>query len=193
VAPFPRYSPPVERKLTFLITRHRYTQRALPLSVLDTLLHPLMSSFVFPARTTTADIELGSTLQPKFDADGLIPCITTDHLTNEVLMFAFMNAESLAYTMRSGKATYWSRSRKKLWCKGEESGNVQLVKAILTDCDQDVLLLKVESIGGVSCHNGYKSCFYRQLSEGADPSDEASLKLQFVARRLVDPAKLYKK
>jgi len=152
-----------------------------------------MSSFVFPARTTTVDIELGTTLQPKFDADGLIPCITTDYLTNEVLMFAFMNAESLAYTLRTGKATYWSRSRKKLWCKGEESGNVQLVKAILTDCDQDVLLLKVESIGGVSCHNGYKSCFYRQLSEGADPSDEASLKLQFVARRLVDPAKLYKK
>jgi len=152
-----------------------------------------MSSFVFPARTSTADIELGSTLQPKFDADGLIPCITTDYLTNEVLMFAFMNAESLAHTLRSGKATYWSRSRKKLWCKGEESGNVQLVKAILTDCDQDVLLLKVESIGGVSCHNGYKSCFYRQLSEGADPSDETSLKLQFVARRLVDPAKLYKK
>jgi len=152
-----------------------------------------MSSFVFPARTTTAEIELGTMLQPKFDADGLIPCITTDHLTNEVLMFAFMNAESLTHTLRSGKATYWSRSRGKLWCKGEESGNVQLVKAILTDCDQDVLLLKVESIGGVSCHNGYKSCFYRQLSEGADPNDEASLKLQFVARRLVDPAKLYKK
>jgi len=152
-----------------------------------------MSSFIFPVRTSTAEIELGSTLQPKFDADGLIPCITTDHLTNEVLMFAFMNAESLAHTLRSGKATYWSRSRKKLWCKGEESGNVQLVKAILTDCDQDVLLLKVESIGGVSCHNGYKSCFYRQLSEGADPSDETSLKLQFVARRLIDPAKLYKK
>jgi len=152
-----------------------------------------MSSFIFPARTTTAEIELGTTLQPKFDADGLIPCITTDHLTNEVLMFAFMNAESLAHTLRSGKATYWSRSRKKLWCKGEESGNVQLVKAVLTDCDQDVLLLKVESIGGVSCHNGYKSCFYRQLSEEADPGDEASLKLQFVARRLVDPAKLYKK
>jgi len=152
-----------------------------------------MSSFVFPARSTTAEIELGTTLQPKFDADGLIPCITTDHLTNEVLMFAFMNAESLSHTLRSGKATYWSRSRKKLWCKGEESGNVQIVKALLVDCDQDVLLLKVESIGGVSCHNGYKSCFYRQLSESADPSDEASLKLQFVARRLVDPAKLYKK
>jgi len=152
-----------------------------------------MSSFVFPARSTTAEIELGTTLQPKFDADGLIPCITTDHLTNEVLMFAFMNAESLTHTLRSGKATYWSRSRKKLWCKGEESGNVQLVKAILTDCDQDVLLLKVESIGGVSCHNGYKSCFYRQLSEGADPSDATSLRLQFVARRLIDPAKLYKK
>ncbi|KXU37706.1 phosphoribosyl-AMP cyclohydrolase [Cephaloticoccus primus] len=152
-----------------------------------------MSAFVFPARTTTAEIELGTTLQPKFDAEGLIPCITTDHLTNEVLMFAFMNAESLAHTLRTGKATYWSRSRRKLWCKGEESGNVQLVKAVLTDCDQDVILLKVESIGGVSCHNGYKSCFYRQLSGQADPDNQASMTLQFVARRLVDPKTLYKK
>jgi phosphoribosyl-AMP cyclohydrolase len=146
-----------------------------------------MSSSVFPARTTTADIELGTTLQPKFGPDGLIPCITSDHVTNEVLMFAFMNAESLAHTIQSGKATYWSRSRSKLWVKGEESGNAQLVKELLVDCDQDVILLKVENVGGAACHNGYKSCFYRKL---ADP---ASMKLEFASRRVFDPATVYKK
>jgi phosphoribosyl-AMP cyclohydrolase len=77
----------------------------------------------FPARTTTAEIELGTTLQPKFGSDGLIPCITQDIATGQVLMFAFMNAESLQHTLATKKATYWSRSRNKLWCKGEESGN----------------------------------------------------------------------
>lgn len=152
-----------------------------------------MSTFVFPARTTTAEIELGSLLQPKFDAEGLIPCITTDHVTNEVLMFAFMNAESLAHTIRTGKVTYWSRSRKKLWIKGEESGNAQLVKEILTDCDQDVLQIKVENVGGAACHNGYKSCFYRKLAPGANAEDAASLKLEFASRRVFDPATVYKK
>ena len=151
-----------------------------------------MSNYVFPDRTTKAEIELGTTLQPKFGDDGLIPCITTDHVTNEVLMFAFMNAESFAHTLRTGKATYWSRSRNKLWTKGEESGNAQLVKAVLTDCDQDVILLKVENVGGVACHNGYKSCFYRQLAAGATPDDASSLKLEFATRQIVDPAKLYK-
>jgi phosphoribosyl-AMP cyclohydrolase len=148
-------------------------------------------SYVFPARTTTAEIELGTTLQPKFDADGLIPCITQDAATGEVLMFAFMNAESLTHTLQTRKATYWSRSRKKLWVKGEESGNVQLVRELRTDCDQDVLLLKVEQSGpaNASCHNGYKSCFYRKVGD----LDDASLKLQFTAQPLFDPAKVYKK
>ena len=150
-----------------------------------------MSSFVFPARTATAEIELGTTLQPKFDADGLIPCSTQDVVTGEVLMFAFMNAESLAHTLRTKKATYWSRSRNKLWVKGEESGNVQHVRELRTDCDQDVLLLKVEQSGAAnaSCHNGYKSCFYRALADLDDPA----LKLQFTAQRLFDPATVYKK
>lgn len=152
-----------------------------------------MSTFVFPARTTTAEIELGTTLQPKFGPDGLLPCITTDHVTNEVLMFAFMNAESFAHTLRTGHATYWSRSRNKLWKKGEESGNVQVVKEVLTDCDQDVILLKVENVGGAACHNGYKSCFYRKLAAGARAEEPASLKLEFASRRVVDPAALYKK
>jgi phosphoribosyl-AMP cyclohydrolase len=152
-----------------------------------------MSSSVFPARTSTADIELGSVLQPKFGADGLIPCITCDHATNEVLMFAFMNAEALAHTIKTGKATYWSRSRGKLWIKGEESGNAQLVKGLRVDCDQDVILLRVENVGGAACHNGYKSCFYRELTPGASPDDASSLKLQLVARRVFDPATVYKK
>ena len=151
-----------------------------------------MPSFVFPARSTnTAEIEPGTTLQPKFGPDGLIPCITQDAATGEVLMFAFMNAESLEHTLRTKKATYWSRSRQKLWVKGEESGNVQVVQAVFTDCDQDVLLLKVEQTGAAnaSCHNGYKSCFYRRLTDPADPA----LKLQFTAARLFDPATVYRK
>jgi phosphoribosyl-AMP cyclohydrolase len=86
-----------------------------------------MTTPVFPARTTTPEIELGTTLQPKFGPDGLIPCITQEISTGQVLMFAFMNAESLAHTLTTGRATYWSRSRGKLWVKGEESGNVQIV------------------------------------------------------------------
>jgi phosphoribosyl-AMP cyclohydrolase len=152
-----------------------------------------MSSFVFPPRTASADIELGTMLQPKFGPDGLIPCITTDHLTNEVLMFAFMNAEALAHTIKTKKATYWSRSRNKLWTKGEESGNAQLVKELLVDCDQDVLLLKVENVGGAACHNGYKSCFYRKLTDSAKADDASTMKLQFAAQRIFDPATVYKK
>ncbi|MDB6168102.1 MAG: Phosphoribosyl-AMP cyclohydrolase [Verrucomicrobia bacterium] len=150
-----------------------------------------MSAYVFPARTTTAEIELGTTLQPKFGADGLIPCVTQDAQSGEVLMFAFMNAESLAHTLATRKATYWSRSRHKLWIKGEESGNVQHVREVRTDCDQDVLLLKVEQSGAANaaCHNGYKSCFYRKLAALDDPA----MKLEFTAQRLFDPATVYKK
>jgi phosphoribosyl-AMP cyclohydrolase len=155
-----------------------------------------MSSFVFPPRSNNnAEIELGSTLQPKFGPDGLIPCITQDAATGEVLMFAFMNAESLGHTLRTQKATYWSRSRQKLWVKGEESGNVQVVKEVFTDCDQDVLLIKVEQTGAAnaSCHNGYKSCFYRKLADDVNPADPSSFKLQFMSRPLFDPATVYKK
>jgi phosphoribosyl-AMP cyclohydrolase len=145
----------------------------------------------FPARTTLPEIELGKTLQPKFGPDGLIPCITQDIATGQVLMFAFMNAESLGHTLKTKKATYWSRSRNKLWVKGEESGNVQWVKELYTDCDQDVVLIKVEQTGSAnaSCHNGYKSCFYRKLTdlEGEDYA------LEYTAERLFDPAVVYKK
>jgi phosphoribosyl-AMP cyclohydrolase len=150
-----------------------------------------MTTPAFPARTTTPEIELGTTLQPKFGPDGLIPCITQEISTGQVLMFAFMNAESLAHTLKTGRATYWSRSRGKLWVKGEESGNVQIVKELFADCDQDVLLIKVEQSGAANaaCHNGYKSCFYRRLVRLDDPAWQ----LEYAAPRLFDPATVYKK
>jgi phosphoribosyl-AMP cyclohydrolase len=150
-----------------------------------------MSTITFPARTTTPDIELGTIFRPKFGSDGLIPCITQDIHTGEVLMFAFMNAESLAHTLSTKKATYWSRSRNKLWMKGEESGNVQVVKELFADCDQDVLLIKVEQTGAANaaCHNGYRSCFYRRLAGFDDPACQ----LEYTAGRLFDPATIYKK
>lgn len=143
--------------------------------------------------TSTSDVELGTLLQPKFGPDGTIPCITVDHATNDVLMFAFMNAESLAQTIRTGRATYWSRSRSKLWVKGEESGNVLHVVDLYVDCDQDVLLLKVKNAGPGACHNGYPSCFYRKLAPGSDPASDGPLKLVFSAERSFDPAKVYRK
>jgi len=143
---------------------------------------------LFPARTNTAEIELGKLFQPKFDADGLIPCIAQDIKTGEVVMFAFMNAESLAHTLKTGKATYWRRSRKKLWLKGEESGNVQIVKELRADCDQDVILIKVEQAGvGAACHNGYESCFYRRLA------DKETFALEFISQPKFDPKQVYKK
>jgi phosphoribosyl-AMP cyclohydrolase len=101
--------------------------------------------------------------QVKFDKDGLIPAIAQEHTTGEILMFAFMNAESLQLTFETQKAVYFSRSRNKLWFKGEESGNEQIIKEILTDCDKDVILLKIEQKGGIACHTGRKSCFFNTL------------------------------
>jgi phosphoribosyl-AMP cyclohydrolase len=122
---------------------------------------------------------------PNFShGDGLLPAIAQDAQTGEVLMMAYMNAESYAETLSSGRAVYYSRSRKKLWRKGEESGNVQLVRAIYVDCDLDTILLSVEQIGGAACHEGYKSCFFRQVSpEG----------LKVIGQRVFDPAVVYGK
>ena len=129
-------------------------------------------------RSSKEAIEKGLRFQPKFDADGLIPCITADTQTNEVLMFAFMNREALEHTIETGKVTYFSRSRGKLWVKGETSGQVQKLVELRTDCDQDVILCKAEIVeNGASCHNGYRSCFYRKLDsrsgelvfDGGDP------------------------
>lgn len=98
-----------------------------------------------------------------WDRDGLVPVIAQDAATGEVLMFAWMNREALKQTAESGEAVYWSRSRKKLWHKGEESGHVQKVKEIRLDCDEDVVLLSIEQVGGIACHTGRHHCFFRQL------------------------------
>jgi|CXWL01.1.fsa_nt_gi phosphoribosyl-AMP cyclohydrolase len=112
-------------------------------------------------------IETSAALTPRYDANGLIAAIAQDHASGEVLMLAWMNAEALALTLSSGQATYWSRSRNKLWRKGEESGHVQRVIEARVDCDQDAVLLRVEQTGA-ACHTGERSCFYRTIgSDGA--------------------------
>jgi phosphoribosyl-AMP cyclohydrolase len=109
----------------------------------------------------------------RFDAEGLIPAIAQDHQSGEILMFAFMNRESLKQTAQTGNAVYWSRSRKRLWRKGEESGHTQRVLEIRTDCDSDVILLRIEQVGGIACHTGRRSCFFNRLDaqgwQAADP------------------------
>jgi phosphoribosyl-AMP cyclohydrolase len=126
-----------------------------------------MTDAPFAARGTKDEIEEGLGFAPKFDADGLIPCVAADADSGEVVMFAWMNADALSRTIATGQATYWSRSRNKLWRKGEESGNTQSVVELRTDCDQDVILLKVRTTGdGANCHTGRRSCFYRLLPLG---------------------------
>ena len=116
---------------------------------------------------------------------GLIPAIAQDYKTNEVLMVAYINEESWNETLKTGAATYWSRSRNKLWKKGEESGNRQIVKEILVDCDEDTVIFKVEQIGGAACHEGYRSCFFRKLENDGS--------LHVVGERVFDPKAVYKK
>ena len=103
--------------------------------------------------------------QVKFDGQGLIPAIAQDYQTGEILMFAWMNQKALSLTIEKQQAVYYSRSRKKLWLKGEESGHSQIVKEIYSDCDQDVILLKIEQIGGIACHTGRASCFFQKLDK----------------------------
>ncbi len=117
-------------------------------------------------------------------SDGLLPAIAQDAETGEVLMLAYMNRESYEETLRTGRAVYFSRSRGKLWRKGEESGHVQQVKAVLVDCDADTILLKVEQLGGAACHTGYRSCFFRQVT----PQGFA-----VVGQLVFDPKQVYKK
>jgi phosphoribosyl-AMP cyclohydrolase len=116
-------------------------------------------------------------------AGGLVPVVVQEWQTNEVLMLAYMNRESWLRTLSTGKATYWSRSRNSLWLKGESSGNVQLVKEILVDCDEDTVLLKVEQVGGAACHTGYRSCFYRRLT---------GREVEIVGEKVFNPEEVYK-
>lgn len=129
------------------------------------------STISFAPRESSEAVEQGLGFAPKFDEHGLIPAIATDHLTNEVLMVAYMNEASLKQTLSTGHAVYWSRSRKKLWHKGETSGEFQVVKEIRVDCDQDALVLKVEQLGGGCCHTKRPTCFYRKLDLASDAGE----------------------
>ena len=134
------------------------------------------------------DIEEGLTLQPKFDASGLVTCVATDAASGDVLMVAHMNDEALRKTIESGQAWYFSRSRNALWRKGETSGHTQRVVEMRMDCDQDAVWLKIDQ-KGAACHTGRHSCFYRKI-EGAD----GGTRLSFVdADRHFDPTKVYRK
>lgn len=119
----------------------------------------------------------------KWDNDGLVPAIAQETGTGKVLMMAWMNRESLELTVKEGRAIYWSRSRGKLWRKGEESGHVQTLRDIRLDCDNDVVLLEVEQLGGIACHTGRHNCFYKQLTDGQWVEVEAIIK---------DPGEIYK-
>jgi phosphoribosyl-AMP cyclohydrolase len=135
-----------------------------------------MPADLFAPRGDAETIERGLDFQPKFDADGLIPAIVTDAASGEVLMFAWRNAEALALTLEQGVAHFYSRSRRRLWRKGEESGNLLLVQEARVDCDQDVLWLKATVEGdGVACHTGSRSCFYRTVPVGTRPSEATKL------------------
>ena len=112
----------------------------------------------------------------KWTDEGLVPAIAQEASTGKVLMMAWMNRESLALTVQEGRAIYWSRSRNKLWRKGEESGNVQILKDIRLDCDNDVVLLQVEQLGGIACHTGRHNCFFKQLQDGQWIAVEAVIK-----------------
>ena len=130
-------------------------------------------------------LEEGLKFKPQFDRKGLIPVIAQDAKSGQVLMFAYMNKAALQQTIKTGYAVYYSRTRKKLWKKGEKSGHFQKVRQILVDCDQDCLLLKV-SISAGQCHTGRKSCFYRKIS------DKKGIKLASIAKKVFNPLKAYK-
>jgi phosphoribosyl-AMP cyclohydrolase len=145
---------------------------------------------IFAPRATTEQVEEGRLFAPKFGADGLITCVVTDAWSAEVLMVAHMNAEALANTIKNGEAWFYSRSRAKLWKKGETSGHVQRVVEMRVDCDQDAIWLRVEQIGAGACHTGRASCFYRSVP--LKQSDFRRLILDFRnGEKVFDPAQVY--
>ena len=147
---------------------------------------------MFKKRENVADIEEGNLLSPKFNNDGLIPVITTDFKTKEVLMQGFMNSEALKKTIETKEAHYWSRSRKEVWHKGETSGFVQKVIEMRIDDDQDSIWMSVDIGDGASCHVGYKSCFYRSITLGKIQNTE-KIKIDFKERKKkFDPEVVYK-
>ena len=147
---------------------------------------------MFKKRDNIKDVEEGKYLSPKFDENGLIPVITTDFQTGSILMHGYMNYEALKKTIETKEVHYWSRSRKKLWRKGQISGFVQIVKEIRIDDDQDSVWLSVDIGNGASCHVGYRSCFYRSIPLGKIKNEE-ELEMEFKEKKKIfDPKKVYK-
>ena len=145
----------------------------------------------FSERISVEQVEEGDALAPKFDAEGLIPCITTEAETGEVLMLGYMNSEALQRTISTGEAHYWSRSRRQLWRKGATSGLIQQVVEMRIDDDQDAVWLRVRVAGsGASCHVGYRSCFYRTVELG-EPSEGAARLVFTESQKTFDPKAVY--
>ena len=148
--------------------------------------------FMFKKRDNIKDVEEGKYLSPKFDENGLIPVVTTDFRTGELLMHGYMNDKALKKTIETKEAYYWSRSRKNIWHKGQVSGFIQKVKEIRIDDDQDSVWLSVDIGNGSSCHVGYRSCFYRSIPLGKI-KDEEKLEMEFKeTEKTFDPKKVYK-
>ena len=149
-------------------------------------------SYIFKKRDSVFEVEEGKFLSPKFDSQGLIPVITTDNKTGEVLMHGYMNSEALKKTIETKEAHYWSRSRKSIWHKGKTSGFTQKVIQIRIDDDQDSVWLSVDIGNGASCHVGYRSCFYRSIPLGKiDQSEKVEMKFEEKEKKF-DPEKVYK-
>ena len=151
-----------------------------------------MDNIIFEKRKSVEQVEESTELAPKFDQNGIIPVVTTDYDTGEVLMQGYMNEEAFKKTIKLGEAVYYSRSRNKIWHKGQVSGLIQKVKEIRIDDDQDCVWLRVKVIGGASCHVGYRSCFYRSIPfcKNDKPS---TITLKFEEKEKVfDPKKVYK-
>ena len=148
--------------------------------------------FMFKKRDNIKEVEEGKYLEPKFDENGLIPVITTDFKTGDILMHGYMNDEALKKTIETKEAHYWSRSRKKIWHKGQISGFVQTIKEIRIDDDQDSVWLLVDIGNGASCHVGYRSCFYRSIPLG-NIKNVQELEMEFKEnKKIFDPKKVYK-
>ena len=147
---------------------------------------------MFKKRDNIEEVEEGKYLSPKFDENGLIPVIASDFQTGDILMHGYMNAEALKKTIETKEVYYWSRSRKKIWHKGQLSSFVQIVKEIRIDDDQDSIWLSVDIGNGASCHVGYRSCFYRSIPLGKIKNEE-ELEMEFKEKKKIfDPKKVYK-
>ena len=150
-----------------------------------------MTDNFFKKRKSVEQVEESKEFAPKFNKNGLIPVVTTDYKSGEVLMQAYMNKESLTKTIKLGEAVYYSRSRKSLWHKGKISGLIQKIKEIRIDDDQDCLWLRVDVIGGASCHVGYRSCFYRSVPF-KNKKNKSKIILKFKeSKKIFDPNKVY--